>query len=90
MNAVRAPAAELLHRAGAGDILGQIQIVSAGRLGRLGDQAGRVIGRGAQHGELACQQFPQGVALRDVGGDLARWPPRSPADPIAIVNDRPR
>jgi hypothetical protein len=37
MKAVRAPG-QLLHRARAGDIFGQIQVVSAGALGRLGDE----------------------------------------------------
>ena len=69
MKAVRAAVRELLDRAGAGDVLGQVQIVGAGRLGGLGDQAGGVVGRGAQHGELARQMFSR-LALGDVRGDL--------------------
>ena len=44
---------ELFDRAGAGDILGQIEVVGAGGLGRLGDQAGGVVGRRGQHREFA-------------------------------------
>ncbi len=43
---------ELLHRAGAGDVLGQIEVMCAGGLGRLGNQPGRVVGRRAQDREL--------------------------------------
>ena len=66
---------ELLHRAGAGDVLGQIQVMGAGRLGRFGDQPGGVIGRRAQHGELAHENLPQRIPLSDVGdhfGDIRR------------------
>ena len=58
---------ELLHGAGAGDVLGQIQVMSAGRLGRFGDQPGGVIGGRAQHGELAHENLPQRIPLGDVG-----------------------
>ena len=46
---------QLLDGAGAGDVLGQVEIVGAGGLGRFGDQAGGVVRRRAQHRELALE-----------------------------------
>ena len=83
---------ELLHRARAGHILGQIQVMSAGGFGRFGDQPGGVIGGGAQHGELAREYLAQGVGLRNVGHDLGNGGRRLEAIQLMLraVDDRDR
>ena len=60
MNAVRGAGGELLDRAGAGDVLGQIQVVRTGGLGRFGYQPRGVVGRRAQHRELALEDVCAG------------------------------
>ena len=44
--------------------------MGAGVLGRFGDSARRMIGRGTQYGEFAGKYFAQGVALGNVHSDL--------------------
>jgi len=57
---------QALHLPRRSDVFGQIQIVGAGRLGRLGHQERQVIRRGAEHGELARQHRRQAVCISDV------------------------
>ncbi len=57
---------QLLDPAGRGHVLGQVQIVGAGGLGRFGDLHGQVIGGGAEHGELALQGRLQRIGVGDI------------------------
>src|SRR5882757_8931630 len=63
---------ELFHDAGAGNVLGQIQVVGAGRLGGFGNQSRGMVGRRGEYGEFTRQNLLQGVAVCDVGGNLRR------------------
>ena len=57
---------QLLHPPGADDVLGEVEIVHAGRSRGFGDAPGEVEGRGAQHGELASER----LLHRAGGGDV--------------------
>jgi hypothetical protein len=66
MKAVSIAVRQLLDLAGGGDVLGEVEIVGARRLGGFGDQEGQVIGRGAEHGELVLKQGGERIAVADV------------------------
>jgi hypothetical protein len=67
---------EFLHRARAGDIFGEVEIMRAGRLGGFGNQPRGVIRSGAQDRELAREQPAQADGVADVQDRLVDRPYR--------------
>ncbi len=55
MRAVVDALGQFLDHAGGRHVLGEVEIVDAGEAGGLGDMAGEVEGRGAQHGVMALE-----------------------------------